>query len=73
MEPGPIGDWRERYAGSRTDPKEGGEILDRSPASHGGTFYRFELVAIHDPEQPGRRVLIRRRDFNPETHTEWGS
>jgi len=69
MEPGQIGNWRDAYAGSRTDPKEGVEILDRS--SHGGTFYRFELVAIHDPAQHGRRVLIRAADFDPGTHTPW--
>lgn len=33
----------------------------------------FELVAIHDPADLARRLLIRKGDFDPSTHREWGT
>lgn len=33
----------------------------------------FELVAIHDPADLARRLLIRKDDFDPALHREWGT
>jgi hypothetical protein len=72
MEPEQTGHWRDGYSGSTLDdPKWGEEVIDRSPSSHGGTYRCYELKAIHDPAQHGRRLLIRRFDFNPTIHEEW--
>lgn len=71
MNPGPIGD---RLDGDSNDhPRGGTEVLDRSPRSWGGTFRVYPLVAIHDPADPARRLVIRSLDFDPEIHVEWTS